>query len=190
MTRALLNDLPMNFEAFEAFLADRPDAERWELRDGIADMTPVPVKRHQIVVANLLRLIEAGRGPQADWIGVPGLGVRIPGGAGRAVIPDVVIVRLDEEAGSWTTAPIAAFEVLSPSTRATDLGWKPAAYRDVPSLEHLVIVDPDQVWVQMFDRAAGWRPRVVSALDATLGLAGIGVGIGVAGLYRDVLVRR
>jgi Uma2 family endonuclease len=187
MPKPLRNDEPMSFEDFAEFLEDRPDRERWELIDGIAVMNPTPLKRHQRVVTNLLFALERARRERAaTWSALPSLGVRIPGPLGRAVIPDVLVVPPGDEGSSWTFAPIVACEILSPSTRRTDLAWKPAGYRDVPTLQHFVLIDPAQIWLRFYDRAAGWKPRTLTVALESLPFTAIGVTVPLADIYQDI----
>jgi Uma2 family endonuclease len=187
MPKLLRNDASMSFADFEAFLESRPPHERWELIDAVAVMNPTPLKRHQRVVTNLVFALERTRREVAGtWSVLPGLGVRIPGRLGRAVVPDVVIVPPGDEGSSWALAPIVAFEVLSPSTRRTDLVWKPQAYRDLPSLQHLVLVDPDQPWVRAFDRTQRWADRILTSTSDRLALSAVHVELPLAEIYRDI----
>ena len=49
----------------------------------------------------------------------------------------------DREQGQYKSAPSLVVEVLSPSTSAYDRGPKFAAYRKLPSLRELLLVDTD-----------------------------------------------
>lgn len=78
-------------------------------------------------------------------------------------------------------------EVLSPSTAAYDRGEKFARYRQLPTLEEVVLIDPDTRRSDVFRRAdAGlWTLRSFER-DQALELASVGLNITPALLYADV----
>jgi Uma2 family endonuclease len=47
------NSQLLSIEAFRAFIAVRPEEERWELIDGAAVMMTPPTKAHQRIASNL-----------------------------------------------------------------------------------------------------------------------------------------
>ena len=115
-------------------------------------------ENHGIVVMNLIAEVL----PQIDrdeWrlltqdaeVGCP---------TGRVRLPDLVLA---EEPAEYAPHPEGrnrlllnakiAVEVLSPSTRAVDLGDKPADYLSIPTLTDYVVVDPRRPWVQHRRRA-------------------------------------
>ncbi|SFD17221.1 Endonuclease, Uma2 family (restriction endonuclease fold) [Thiohalospira halophila DSM 15071] len=74
--------------------------------------------------------------------------------------PDVLVTcdPADRERSHYKTAPTLIAEVLSPSTEAFDRGQKFAAYRQLPSLQEYLLIDPAQGSVELYrrDEADHW----------------------------------
>ena len=108
---------------------------------------------HGIVVMNLIA--EALPRIDRDRWRLLTLDAEVGCPTGRVRLPDFVLTREPAEyapnpAGEnrLLLNPAVVFEVLSPSTRAVDLGDKPADYLSVPTMTDYVAVDPRQAWVQ------------------------------------------
>jgi len=74
--------------------------------------------------------------------------------------------------------PCLVVEVLSPSTEALDRQAKFEQYRKLPSLEHYLLVTQDVPQLEVFARAEGWKPRILSwddSVDVCGGLATLAV---------------
>lgn len=125
--------LPWGRELTVDDLDEMPDdGRRRELVDGVLVVTPAPGVPHQVVVANLVRLLldthvdgTVVLPAPVDWV---------PEGT-TVLQPDVVVVeRAEAGEARLTRVPLLVVEVLSPSTRSYDLGMKRLAYarRRVP----------------------------------------------------------
>ncbi len=81
--------------------------------------------------------------------------------------------------------------MFSPSTRSLDQIAKLDEYKSVPSIEHIVLVDPDSpeiiVWSRNGDRS--WSHETLRGLDALLALPAIGVELRLADLYAGLTVQ-
>ena len=119
----------------------------WELIDGIAiAMTPSPFGPHERVVSRLSRIIgiqlEQNACPcevytNLDWIISNNTVIR----------PDLMVVCGDQPQRHLESPPILVAEVLSESTRGSDLVVKRALCREQQVLHYLVI-DPDARMVE------------------------------------------
>jgi Uma2 family endonuclease len=128
--------------------------QRYELVDGV----PVPLRAmtgasnfHDDIVINLIVALKSKlRGS--------GCKPRTADTALRTAIkrvrrPDVTIDCAESQPNSYEShKPIAAFEVLSPSTRKTDGGLKLTEYQHHPTLRTIVHIDPDRMDVAIFHR--------------------------------------
>ena len=86
------------------------------------------------------------------------------------------------------TNPSLLVEVLSDSTREYDLGEKLKMYKRIPSLKHIVFVEPDEAHVIVWTQTAGvWHEQTISTLGETLRLAGIDVEVPLSELYAGVV---
>jgi Uma2 family endonuclease len=176
---------PMNVERFLSFVATRPEGEKWELLDGELFLNARPVHPHQIVVANLIRIIGgklalSGNGHRA----LPGIGVPIS--EISAVEPDVMIRKRDNLRGAVCDDIVVAFEVLSPTTRRNDLEFKRTGYARLVTLTDYVVVAPDKVDVLVFSRATNWNENQLTRLDDTLAFDALGISLKLADVYEDM----
>ena len=105
-------------------------------------------------------------------------------------LPDISVVRgLDRLAhdGNYLLNPVLVVEVLSPSTRRKDIDTKLPEYRDMPTMEHILIVEQDRPLVQHHSRVDGeWTQRECTAMDDIVNLDSLGASMSLAQIYRGV----
>ncbi|SMP59212.1 Endonuclease, Uma2 family (restriction endonuclease fold) [Desulfonatronum zhilinae] len=81
--------------------------------------------------------------------------------------PDVFVTcdPVDHQADRFMRSPVLVVEVLSPSTEGYDRGEKFARYRLIPSLREYVLIDPERLAVDIFQRTdeGVWTLRDVLA---------------------------
>ncbi|WP_309644197.1 Uma2 family endonuclease, partial [Phenylobacterium sp.] len=168
----------------------------WELVDGWPvlkfDRRPEGMagasNSHDQIVVNLIALLRAHlrggpcRAKTADQAS------RMARGNIR--YPDVTIDCGRQRPGEYETSePTVFFEVLSPSTRGFDLLRKADEYRAVPTLRHLVMLEPDRAEAMIWTRDAEGRwpqPLEVKGLDGAVALPAVGVTLPMAEVYEDV----
>jgi Uma2 family endonuclease len=163
---------------------------RYELVDGVPVAMTGANQRHDLVVLNALADLHTQlrgkkcRGFTAD------IAVRIP--AGNIRRPDAGIDCADFDEGATTAgAPFLVMEVLSPSTRGLDMFRKLEEYKTIPSLAHIVLIDPDTPQASHWSRPAGegWRHAALEGLEAIIKLPEIGCAIDLAALYDGLTFR-
>lgn len=107
----------------------------------------------------------------------------------RFYYPDAMVVCVPNPATDrFQDRPVVVFEVLSESTRRTDLGEKLQAYLTIPSLEVLLYVEPDSPFVTVHRRraAGGFATEHHAGLDAVIPLPEIEAQLALADLYERV----
>lgn len=82
--------------------------------------------------------------------------------------------------------PVLIVEVLSPTTRAYDLGEKFQLYRGMPSVEGVLFVDSQRQRVEVSNREAGGWTLSEPATDGTVAIPSVGVSLDVDDLYHGV----
>lgn len=181
----------MSADEFLDWRQDKPG--RWELVSGTPVLMMAGAKqRHDRIVINLIFTLK-GRlkgGPCRPW--TADIATRIP--AGNVRQPDVTIdcgpVRDD---ALDSTAPSVVFEVLSPSTRTFDQIRKVDEYKTVPSLRHIVLIDPDRprvlVWSRA-DAAAAWADTETADFAGEIALPAVGVQLSLGEIYDEVKFER
>lgn len=174
----------------EFFLWCRDQEERYELVDGV----PVPLRaqsgastRHDAIAVNVIVTL----GNQ-----LRGTGCRptTPDAALRTAIrrvrrPDVTIECAPPSATSYeATNPIAAFEVLSPTTRKNDRNVKLPEYLKHPTLRTIVLIDPDIMDVLVYRRDVGgeWQDDRFLLPDDQVAIAGTSASISLAVIYEGI----
>ncbi len=134
-------DLSWGAPFTEDDLAAMPeDGHRYELVDGALIVTPAPNIRHQTCVTALVMLLYAARREEHRVLVAP-VDVRLS--ADTILQPDVVVAsKTDFSEARLEGAPLLAVEVLSPSTRLTDLGTKRLVFEEA-GVRAYWLADPD-----------------------------------------------
>lgn len=107
----------------------------------------------------------------------------------RFYYPDAMVVcQTNPDTDHFQNLPVVIIEVLSESTRRTDLGEKRDAYLTIPSLKVLLLVDVDSPSVALYRRVAegGFTIERHTGLDATIPLPEIESSLTLADLYERV----
>lgn len=104
-------------------LAQLPDdGLRYELVDGVLLVSPSPLVPHQLGLAGLLAQLTAAAPADLRVLPAP---LDITFSRTRLLQPDIVVLDVSQLSGPKVEGvPLLAVEVLSPSTRATDLTLK------------------------------------------------------------------
>lgn len=178
----------LTVDEFIAFTATRPDEERWELIEGEPVLNATPTDWHQTIVTNVIVTLAAAKQEfNADWLPIPGIGVRVGLTPPSLPQPDVMILEhgLGAEPSPVTSDALVVFEVISPSNRRTSEAWRRHAFATVPNLRHYVTIAQRRVEVVRYDRDRDWKPTAIRSLKRSLDLPALGpVAIPLARIYR------
>jgi Uma2 family endonuclease len=176
---------PKTYAEFLDFVAERPDEERWELVDGEFVMQASPTLPHQTIVRNVLfRLHEAMRRRGPDCSATPGVTIKVDHVDTYAPVPDVIARCGPLPPSSICSDPIAVVEVLSPSTKDRDRGFKAQFYKSVPSVQAFLIVYADEARVEVWERGAAEDDfAVVSGAEGVARIASLGFELPLAEVY-------
>lgn len=173
----------MSFEAYQAWEPLQP--ERWEYIGGEVYATTGARRVHNMVSGNAFAALrEALRGtPCMPYVA----DMQVHVAATQASFyPDVVVScdPRDAQADRTLQHPRLLVEVLSDSTAAHDRGTKFAHYRQLPSLQEYLLLDPDRRTVELFTRSGpGWLLQdLTQAGEITL----CGATLPVAVLFADL----
>ncbi len=160
----------------------------WEEIDGRTVFMAGAKNGHDVIVTNLIAELRnrlRGR-PCRPYSG--DTAARMV--AGNIRRPDVTVdCRPPELEGLESHEPTVFFEVLSRSTRSSDLIRKSDEYRRLPTLRHYVVIEPRTVSAMVWTRDENgfWpEPDVYRDLGDVLPLPAIGVELPLAEIYADV----
>jgi Uma2 family endonuclease len=172
----------------EYFVIEAMSDTRHEYIDGEVLAMAGGSPRHNQVVTNLVRVV--GNALAGTGCRIFGSDQRIALPDGRYTYPDAIVFcgPLQLVAGRPATAtnPVVLVEVLSESTRAYDRGEKLDAYKQIPGLREVLLVDPDPAaeverWVCTDGR---WERIPVDA--PSFELSCVPVVVPLAALYADL----
>jgi Uma2 family endonuclease len=173
-------------EHFFAWQARQP--ERYELVGGFAVRMMAGARNvHDDIVVNILAELRTRlRGTGCRPFTGDGSLETLPGQIRR---PDAgVDCGQRDPNGLKAASPRMVAEVLSPTARDYDTFEKLPEYKQVESLEHILVIEPNAAEVVVWSRSADrtWARQVVEGLDATVPLAAIGVTLAMAEIYDGV----
>ncbi len=146
--------------------------------------------RHDRIVRNALIAVGTQLDGQHCQPFTADIFIVIPAGNRRH--GDIGVDRGTPDEGSMAAdAPALVMEILSPTNRALDFQDKIEEYKTVPTLEYILLVDPDTPTVRIWRRNADrvWIYERVSGLEEVLDLSVIGVTLPLARLYAGLTFR-
>lgn len=161
---------------------------RYELVDGFPVKAMTGASRwHDRIVVNALsrldaQLRDAPCRPSTEDIAIAAMN-------GNIRRPDISVDCGDlADIAYEATSPRLVVEVLSPSTRQTDLVRKLEEYKALPSLAYILLVEPDLPRVLLWWRAPGdiWELSQFDGLEGVIDLSAIGAALAMADLYYRV----
>lgn len=179
---------------YEDYLRLPDDGRRYEVIRGYLYVTPAPIFDHQYAVSQINRLL--GNFVAEHRLGVvlaAPFDIRLPGGIGNPVQPDVVFIRRERQPRSgdrrFEGVPDLVVEVLSSGNWRFDRNTKLEAYRDA-GVPELWLVDPRVRTVEVFALAADRSEYILREQRGegeTVGSAVLsGLRLDVAGLFPPV----
>ena len=150
---------------------------------------------HERIVRNLISLFDTNL--EEEYFEVFGSNRPIYAvECGNIYEPDVHVIEgvLDEYRYDKTKTaslnPVVLVEVFSPSTKNFDLGIKLDCYKMIPTLNHIIYIEPDKVHVQVFNRTK--RPNEwqnVDYFDLEQKIRVLGKNISLKNIYKKVILK-
>jgi Uma2 family endonuclease len=176
----------------EEYLAfERASEAAHEYVDGVVGEERHSSWVHGVVATNtIVALHESLRGSDAEVF--PGdFRIRVPGEP-NYLYSDAVAVggrtETEDEHGDSLLNPAIVVEVLRPSTERCDRGRKWQLYREIPSLNHFLLVCTHRAQVEWYTRLdeRRWLFREAKGLDAVVDLERPGCTLRLADVYERV----
>ena len=193
MSDTAARDAPSTIADYEAFVAGRPEEERWELVGGVIEMMTNPTENHGQIAMNLAAPLKAALDGAGCRTYVGGMRVQMSEDRtdGDCAIPDIVVRCGPSRNRTFIKDPILVVEVLSRSTMDHDRGPKLAFYKRLTTLHHIVSVYQDQMRVEHYRREErGWFLQSLTRIADLLRFDQLDFGIGIEAVYFDVPVLR
>ena len=106
----------------------------------------------------------------------------------RFYYPDLMVVcEKNRDNEVYQDSPALIIEVLSDSTRRTDLSEKKDAYLSIPSLNHYLLIEQDQAKVIVYqENGTSFEQSVVEGLDQIIEFADMETDLSLTEIYQDI----
>ncbi len=168
---------------------DGTDA-RYELIDGFPMAMAPPAEAHRILAMRLGSRIDAALARRRRCIAQiePGV-VRRDRNNSHYVADIAVSCRLNEPGRQAISEPILVAEILSPSTERHDPRIKLPIYRQIETVQEILLIDADSHYAELHRRENDrWVTELVRGAGATLVLASVELRLSMAELYEGIAV--
>jgi Uma2 family endonuclease len=169
----------------DSFLAwENRQKLRYELIGGVVYLVAGGTRAHDLIATNVVGLLhEQLRGTSCQ---VHGSNLKVRSPAEAVVYPDA-FVRCGPIGDEVTVVddPVLVVEVLSKRTRDDDMYGKHLAYWAIPSLRHLLLIEPGIVAVRLESRQPDgtWLLRLFRDLDSTVEIDQPRLALPLRGIY-------
>jgi Uma2 family endonuclease len=158
----------------------------WAMAGGTPD--------HGAVAANIIALLANQLREQPCRVFTSDVRIRVKA-TGLATYPDVSVVcgaqesDPDDPSGNTIINPRILVEVLSPSTEDYDRGEKLAHYKQIPSLQEILLAAHDEPRLELWRRSGDrWVLEVIRG-EESANLESVEAGLAVSEVYRNPLER-
>ncbi len=117
--------------------------------------------------------------------------IRIPATNTRRMADFGVDCGAPDDESLEAEAPALVVEILSSTTRTFDRNDKLEEYKTIHSLEYILLIDPDQLQVRLYQRTSGreWVSERISGLDVAVEVPRLELTLALADLYSGVTFR-
>jgi Uma2 family endonuclease len=161
---------------------------RYELVDGVVVAMAPPARSHRILAARLGGAIDAALRRRRPCAAESEAGVARPDRADLCFVADIAVscdpARRDEQ---LIPNPMLIVEILSPGTNAFDRNVKVPEYRQIPSVQEILLLDSTTAFAEILRRdGERWITEIVQGTEATLSLASVPLTVAMSELYEGV----
>jgi Uma2 family endonuclease len=177
---------PMTLEEFLHW--DDGTDTRYELIAGFPVAMAPPAEAHSMLAVQLVRRIDAALSSRRPCRALIETGITRPDRADTYFVADIVATCAPVEPGRQVTEdPFLIIEIQSPNTERHDRRVKPPAYRQIESVQEILLVASDGVYAEVHRRAgAQWLTEILRGGEAMLALHSVPIEIRLADLYEGI----
>lgn len=158
---------------------------RYELINGRPVAMAPPKPQHGVVAANVAYCCGVALYARPSCRVAIKAGVVSPSDFYSFFVPDLVVTCAPSDlTGDWVAYPSLIVEILSPSTRDHDSRVKLMAYRAIPGVTEIMLIDPQEPWCEIHRRldARRWQVDLFNRLEDEIVLDSAGFA-GPLGLF-------
>jgi len=179
----------MTIDEFDTYIESISNGKDFELIDGKPVLMGNPTEVHEQIAMNIAGALK----PRMDTRGCRTYAgnMRVQAssdGTGKDKFkPDIVVRCGPVSTNTYVLDPVVIVEVLSPSTMDRDRGIKLAFYKQLPTVQHVVLAYSDQMRVEHYVRTGiGWERNVLPHPESVLELEAVEFSMSLGEVYRDV----
>jgi Uma2 family endonuclease len=173
--------------SLEDYLAGEQDGDcRHEYVAGYVYAMTGASEAHNLICTNLVAMLHPHLRGKPCRVFVNDMKVRV---GDNFYYPDLMVCcDPSDNAKYFKTDPVLLIEVLSPSTKRTDVLEKRIAYQSLQTLQEYVLVAQDRVGMSIYRRIDnGWELETL-AIGDTVFLRSIGLETAIETIYEDIEV--
>jgi len=171
----------------EYLLQERASDHRHEFRDGVVEAMSGASKNHNVITLNLAAALHAHLKGTPCTVYHESLQLHIQADQSeRYYYPDVMVDCEQSSNAYATQTPRILVEVLSPSTMHKDLFTKLAIYKQIQSVEEIIIISQERLSVQVYRRSNDWKLEPLTSIADVLALRSIDFTLTLPDLYDGV----
>ena len=167
---------------------DSDDGARYELVDGFPVAMAPRAEAHRILAMQLATRIDAALASRRPCNAQMEAGVVRPDRADSYFEVDIGVTCAANEPGRQALKePILLIEILSPTTERHDRRVKLPAYRQIDSVQEIVLIAADDHYAEVHRReGARWIIDLVRGAEAMLSLTTIGIEVSLGTLFEAI----
>lgn len=174
----------------EAFIAwENRQRDRYELINGTVWAMTGGTLAHDRIAANVIGVLY--RALQGSACAVHGSNLKVRSPNGSVMYPGALVRcgPADDEA-TEIDDPVLVAEVYSTRTRTYDMNGKRWAYYAIPSVRHILLIEPRRCVVELATRQDGnrWLSTLAQRLDERLDIPALGIEMGIGEIYAGTAV--
>lgn len=174
----------------EEYLAlEESSSVRHEYAAGEIYAMSEPLRRHKLVAGNIFAAVHAHlRGkPCRAYMEKERVNIKARG-ADYFYYPDVVVAcgEMPDDEEDLVEEYRLVIEVMSRSTGRTDRLEKAFIYRELPSIQEIVLVSQKPVLITVYRRAEDWAPVALASLEQGLELKSISLAVPLRQIYEGL----
>jgi len=161
---------------------------RYELIDGFPVAMAPPARAHGILCARLAGEFNAALRSRRPCTTQTEAGIARPDLSDSCYIADLAVTCRPYQRGEQLVEdPILIVEVLSPGTERHDRRAKVPAYREIESVQEILLIDSETAYAEIFRRrGTAWFSEIVRGREAELHLASIELHLAMSELYEGI----
>ncbi len=179
---------PMTLEEFLHW--DNGTETRYELIGGFVVAMAPPAEAHSILAVRLVTRIDAGLSGRRPCRAQIEAGVIRPDRADTYFVADIAATCAPIEPERQAIKdPFLIVEILSPGTERRDRRLKLPSYRQIETLQEILLIASDERFAELHRRVgAQWITEILRGNDGTLVLTSAGIEILMSDLYDGIVV--